>query len=315
VGASKGKGPTALETELEELQTEAQTKISYTDFRDSANLAQDALKAAEAASCRAGKEQIAAVGALLMTWLQLPGAPAVLEPLKQLESNCRDQVQALTEEILRRGATATAAAKRAQRREKEAGAEASRAATQPGTMPPPSTPTRAVAAPATPAGPQPLIESGVSGGGPATIARPKPRRPQGLGPRPKPASPAPVTEPSARMEFNAQMSNEYILEIFNRLLPDWFNKLPEVIAEFAEGHLAPLADAQQIIARRCLKRDLTNEDLDEGFYVDRKLAIHNLIQLWRRPRQEEHQRRPPHERPRLAQLPLPVKEWEEQLDN
>lgn len=25
--------------------------------------------------------------------------------------------------------------------------------------------------------------------------------------------------------------------------------------------------------------------------------------------------RPPHERPRLAQLPLPVMEWEEQLDN
>jgi hypothetical protein len=48
--------------------------------------------------------------------------------------------------------------------------------------------------------------------------------------------------------------------------------------------------------------------------MDRELAMHNLRGLWRRLRNELHERRPPHERPRLRQPPLPVPEWEEHLD-
>jgi hypothetical protein len=43
--------------------------------------------------------------------------------------------------------------------------------------------------------------------------------------------------------------------------------------------------------------------------MDRELAMHNLRGLWRRLRKELHERRPPHERPRLRQPPLPVPEW------
>jgi hypothetical protein len=49
------------------------------------------------------------VGALPMTGLQLQEAPEMIEPSEQLEADCQDQVQALTTEILNRGATARAA--------------------------------------------------------------------------------------------------------------------------------------------------------------------------------------------------------------
>jgi septal ring factor EnvC (AmiA/AmiB activator) len=97
---------------------------------------------------------MAAAGALPMVGLQIPGAPSVVVPSEQLESGCRDQVQALTEEILRKDAAARAAAARAAARAAQEGARArvSQAARQPGTMPPPPAPMRTVAAPATPAG-------------------------------------------------------------------------------------------------------------------------------------------------------------------
>jgi hypothetical protein len=216
-------------------------------------------------------------------------------------------------EIVSRGAAAMAAAQGGQRQE-EAGARAGWAATQPGTMPPPPVPARTGAAPATPAGSRPTIGPGGAERGPVTVTRPKPRRPQGLGPRSRPVEPAPVAEPVARREFNAQMSNEDILKALSQLLPDQFAEPPEVTAEFAEEHLAPPADAPQTIAQRYLQRIQTNENLDEGSHLDRGQAIGILRGLWRRYCKEEHERRPPHKRPRLATLPLPVKEWEEQLD-
>jgi hypothetical protein len=109
-------------------------------------MAQNALEAADAASRQAREERMASLGALPMTGLQLPGAPDVVEPSEQLEADCWDQVQTLAQEILRRGeaaraAVAAAAGQASQRPVGETGAPASRGATQPGTMPPPPTPT------------------------------------------------------------------------------------------------------------------------------------------------------------------------------
>jgi hypothetical protein len=59
----------------QQLQGEAQTKTTYTGFREVANIAQDALEAADAASRRARQERMASVGALSLTEVQLPGAP------------------------------------------------------------------------------------------------------------------------------------------------------------------------------------------------------------------------------------------------
>jgi hypothetical protein len=64
----------------QQLQGKAQTKTSYTGFREVVKMAQDALKAANAASRTARQERMASVGALPMTGLQLPGAPEVTEP-------------------------------------------------------------------------------------------------------------------------------------------------------------------------------------------------------------------------------------------
>jgi hypothetical protein len=73
-----------------QLQTEAHTKTSYLGFRETAKMAQDAFEAAESASRQAREERMAAVGALAMTGLQLPGAPEILEPSEQLEHDCQD---------------------------------------------------------------------------------------------------------------------------------------------------------------------------------------------------------------------------------
>jgi hypothetical protein len=191
----------------QELQTVARAESIYTAFRE---MAQDALQAAEEASCQAREERIAAVGALPLTGLQVPGAPAVLEPSEQFESDCREGVQALAEEILKRGSDGAAAARRAAREAQRQGEEtrrrASQASTQPDTMPPPPAPTRTIAL-ATPAGQQPTRGAEGSAPGPAAVARSKPRRPQGLGLPPRPARPAPVTRSVERVEFNAQMSH------------------------------------------------------------------------------------------------------------
>jgi hypothetical protein len=267
---------------------------------------------------------MASVGALPLTGLQLPGAPAVLAPSEQLEADCQDQVQALAAEILTRGASAraavvAAAVQRAQRPEGETGARAGRVATQPGTMPPPPTPMRTVAAPATPAGQQPTRGPGGPGLGPASATRPgsatvtrsELRRLQGLGP---PAGPTSVTRSSSRVEFNAQMSREDILRALKQLLPNQFREPPEVAAEFRGGYQPPAEDVEHTIAGRLLERVLTNEDLDVGFSMDRETAMHNLRGLWRRLRREEHERQPPHARLGLGQPPLPVPESEEYLD-
>jgi hypothetical protein len=110
------------------------------------------------------------------------------------------------------------------------------------------------------------------------------------------------------------MSDEDTLEALSQLLPNRFAEPPEVAAEFAGGHLAPPPGAPQTIARRYLQRIQTNENLDKGFHLDREQATGILRGLWRRYRKEEHKRRPPHERPRLAAPPLLVKEWEDRLD-
>jgi hypothetical protein len=292
------------------------TKDSFTAFRDQANLAQDALQAAEDASRQAREERIATVGALPMVGLQIPGAPSIVVPSEQFKSDCREGVQALIEEILTRGATARAAATRAAARaaQEGAGARVSQAATQPGTMPPPPAPMRTVAMPATPAGQQPARGAGGSKIGPTTVTRFEPRRPQGLAPPPRPAGPAPVTRSSSRVEFNAQMSHEDILKNLKQLLANQFREPPEVTAEFADRCLAPSEESELTIARRYLQRILTNEDLDVGFFMDREQSMHNLRGLWRPLRKKQHERRPPHERPGLTQPPLPVPEWEEQLD-
>jgi hypothetical protein len=115
------------------------------------------------------------------------------------------------------------------------------------------------------------------------------------------------------VEFYAQMSREDILRALKQLLPNQFKEPPEVATEFA-GAVAPAEDAERTIAGRLMERVLTNEDLDVGFGMDRRTAMHNLRGLWRRLRREEHERQPPHVRPRLRQPPLPAPDSEEYLD-
>jgi hypothetical protein len=110
----------------QQLQTEAQTKPTYTSFKETAKIAQDTFEAAEAASRQAREERMASVGALPMTGLQLPGAPAILEPSEQLETDCQDQVHALAVEIVNRGAAARTTVQGVQRPEGETGVSAGR---------------------------------------------------------------------------------------------------------------------------------------------------------------------------------------------
>jgi hypothetical protein len=214
-------------------------------------MAQDALEAANAASRRARQERMAAVAALPLTGLQPPGAPKMIEPSERLEADCQDQVQALAQEILRRGAAAMAAGaasagQGAQRPEGEAGARASRGATQPGTMPPPPTPTRTSGAPVTTTGP-PATTTGpqVSGGPPGptlptTAMRPEDRRPRVIRP---PTGPSVVTRSSSKVEFNAGMRRDDVIIAHLRFLPNQFKEPSEVFAEFGEGYAAPAEGA------------------------------------------------------------------------
>jgi hypothetical protein len=206
-------------------------------------------------------------------------------------------VQALAQEILRRGAAARAVAALAgqgvQRTEEETGARASREATQPGTMAPPLTPTRTTGAAAAATG-APTTSSGRHvTGGPAGFAllaiatRPEPRRPQGLRPT---TGPTPVTRATSKVEFNAQMSRGDVAKALLQLLPNQFKEPPKVAAEFGEGYVAPAEGAERTIQGRFVERVLGNEDLDVRFSMDRKTAMHNLRGLWRRMRREDHER-------------------------
>jgi hypothetical protein len=276
-------------------------------------MAQDALEAANAASRRARQERMASVGALLLTGLQLPGAPEGIEPSERLEADCQDQVQALAQEILRRGAAAmtaraATAAQGAQRPEGETGARASRGATQSGTMPPPPTPTRTTGAPLATTGP-PATTTGrqVLGGPPgptllATAMRPEDRLPRGVRP---PTGPTVVTRSSSKVEFNAGMSRKDVIRALLGFLSNQFKEPPEVAAEFGEGYAAPAEGAERTIGERFAQRVLTDENLDVGFSLNHKAAGHRLRGLWRRMRQEEHERQPPYERSRLKQPSLP----------
>jgi hypothetical protein len=151
-------------------------------------MAQDTFEAAKAASRQAREERMASVGALPMTGLQLPGAPAVLEPSEQLETDCQDQVQALAVEIVNRGASARATVQGVQRPEGETGVSAGRGTTQPGTMPPPPVPGRTEVSTSTAAGPGPT--AGTEGATLGPVTGPSFRPPPGV-PRPEPRRPPP----------------------------------------------------------------------------------------------------------------------------
>jgi hypothetical protein len=281
----------------QQLQGEAQTKTIYTGFREGAKMAQETLEAADAASRRARRERMASVGALPLTGLQLPGAPEMIEPSEQLEANCQDQVQALAQEILRRGAApmaagAASAGQGAQRPEGKEGTRASRGAAQPGTMPLPPTPSRTSGAPMATTGP-PATTTGpqVSGGPPGPILptmamRPEDRRLRGIRP---PTGPSVLTRSSSKVEFNAGMSRDDVIIALLEFLPNQLKEPPEMSAEFGEGYAAPAEGAERTIAERFAQRILTDKNLDIGFSLNQEEAGHRLRGLWRRMRQEEHE--------------------------
>jgi hypothetical protein len=276
-------------------------------------MAQAALEAADAASRRARQERMASVGALPLTGLQLPRAPEMIEPSERLEADCQDRVQAPAQKILRRGAAAMAAGaasvgQGAQRPKGETGAKASQGATQSGTMLPPPTSTRTTGAPVATTGPPattmgPQILGGPPGPTwPTTAMRPEDQRPGGVRP---PTGPTVVTRSSSKVEFIAGMSREDVIRALLGFLPNQFKKPPEVAAEFGEGYAALAEGAERTIAERFAQRVLTDEDLDVGFSLNQEAAGHRLRGLWRRMRQEEHERQPPYEQPGLRQPPLP----------
>jgi hypothetical protein len=151
-------------------------------------MAEDTFEAAAAASRQAREERMASVGALPMTGLQLLGAPALLEPSEQLETDCQDQVQTLAVEIVNRGAAARATVQGVQRPEGETSVSAGRGTTQPGTMPPPPVPGRTGVSTSTATGPGPTV--GTEGATRGTVTGPSFRPPPGV-PRPEPRRPPP----------------------------------------------------------------------------------------------------------------------------
>ncbi|HKT22172.1 MAG TPA: hypothetical protein VJR06_06155, partial [Nitrososphaerales archaeon] len=88
-------------------------------------------------------------------------------------------------------------------------------------------------------------------------------------------------------------------------LPNQFKEPPEVSAEFGEGYAAPAEGAERTVGERFAQRILTDKNLDVGFSLNQEEAGHRLRGLWRRMRQEEHERQPPYERPGLRRPPLP----------
>jgi hypothetical protein len=205
-------------------------------------------------------------------------------------------------------AGAASAGQGAQRPEGEAGAKASQEAAQPGTMPPPPTPTRTSGVPVATTGP-PATATGpqVSGGPPGptlptTAMRPEDRRPGGIRP---PIGPSIFTRSSSKVEFNAGMSRDDVIIALLGCLPNQFKEPSVVSAEFGEGYAAPAEGAERTIAKRFAQRILTDENLDVGFSLNQEEAGHRLQELWRRMRQEEHERQPLYERPGLRRPPLP----------
>jgi hypothetical protein len=114
-----------------------------------------------------------------------------------------------------------------------------------------------------------------------------------------------VTRSSSKVEFNAGISRDDVIRALLGFLPNQFKEPPEVAAEFGEGYAAPPERAERTIAEQFAQRVLTDEDLDVGFSLNLEAAGHRLRGLWRRMRQEEHERQPPYERPGLRQPPLP----------
>jgi hypothetical protein len=106
------------------------------------------------------------------------------------------------------------------------------------------------------------------------------------------------------MEFNAGMSRNDVIRALLGFLPNQFKEPLEVAAEFGEGYAAPAEGAERPIAERFAQRVLADEDLDVGFSLNQEAAGQRLRGLWRRMRQEEHERQPPFERPGLRQPPL-----------
>jgi hypothetical protein len=96
--------------------------------------------------------------------------------------------------------------------------------------------------------------------------------------------------------------------------PDQFKQPPEVAAKVGEGYVAPAEDAERLIAKRFVERIFPDEDFDVGFSMDQDTAVHRLRGLWRRLRHEDHERKPPYERPGLRRTPLPAAVGEEYLD-
>jgi hypothetical protein len=117
------------------------------------------------------------------------------------------------------------------------------------------------------------------------------------------------------MEFNLLMSRKEVLQALLQLLSDQFKQPPEVAAEFGEGYMAPEGDAERLIARRFVGRILTNEDFDVEFSLDQETAVHRLRGLWRRLRQEDHERQPPYEQPGLRRTSLPAAVGKEYPDD
>jgi hypothetical protein len=114
-----------------------------------------------------------------------------------------------------------------------------------------------------------------------------------------------VTRSSSKVEFNAGMSRDDVIIALLGFLPNQFKEPPEVSAEFGEGYAAPAEGGELTIAERFTQRILTYKNLDVGFSLHQEEAGHRLQGLWRRMRQEEHERQPPYERPGLRQPPLP----------
>jgi hypothetical protein len=97
----------------------------------------------------------------------------------------------------------------------------------------------------------------------------------------------------SRMEFNSLMSRKDVPRALLQLLPDQFKQPPEVVAEVGEGYVAPAEDAERLIAERFVERILTDEDFNVVLSMDQDTAVHRLRGLWRRLRQEDHERQPP----------------------
>jgi hypothetical protein len=119
--------------------------------------------------------------------------------------------------------------------------------------------------------------------------RPEYRRPRGVRP---PIGPTVLRRSSSKVGFNAGMSRKDVIRALMEF-PNQFKEPPEVAAEFGKGYAAQAKGAKQTIAERFAHRVRTDKDLDVGFSLNQGADGHKLRGLWRRMRQEEHERQPP----------------------